>query len=54
MIQVMLLTLKTERRASLGFELGIYLCFLFFYLVFFEIIIRLFLLYSFNCCLALD
>jgi len=25
----MMLTLETERRASLGFELGTYLCFLF-------------------------
>jgi len=28
MIQVMLLTLETERGVSLGFELGTYLCFL--------------------------
>jgi len=30
MIQVMLLTLETERGDSLGFELGTYLCFLLF------------------------
>jgi len=28
MIQLMLLTLEMERGASLGFELGTYLCFL--------------------------
>jgi len=43
MIQVMLLTLEMERGASLGFELGTYLCFLLFYWIFLEIVIRLLL-----------
>jgi len=42
MIQVMLLKLETERGASLGFELGIYLYFLLIYWIL-EIIIRLLL-----------